>query len=245
MHMRPSVAVRNVMSRRDLYSFVEISQNNQDYMGARGHAHYENLIDWRVKINSAALGPMPMNNEKVYGARAGENRSAGSGQEAVARFWRNIFGGSAASRFHRPAAPAHWGLGLGEAAQVNLKAMTMLIEELDIFACAPGNHLLTPVIRSTEAYCLANIGKQYAVYFPEGRYLVDLDPWVFVTELRVRWLDIERGVWLAGQTVPVNWEALAPDASYRENEIRDNLRGRITLATPNNRPHVALLEVIE
>jgi hypothetical protein len=112
-----------------------------------------------------------------------------------------------------------------------------------LFGRDPAGRVHAP--RQVYGPCGGHIGKQYAVYFPEGRNFVELDPWVFVSELKVRWLDIERGVWLAEQTVPVHWEAPAPDAYYRENEIRDNLRGRITLATPNNRPHVALLEVIE
>jgi hypothetical protein len=113
MSMRPFITVRQVLTYPELYSFVEISQNNQDSMGGRGHAHWENIMSWRAKLASR---PMPMNNEKIYGAGDGSNYSAGEGKEAVRRFWRNVFAGCASSRFHRPT-DRGWGIGLGESSR--------------------------------------------------------------------------------------------------------------------------------
>ena len=231
----PSSSVRLAMTRRDLYTYTEISQNNQDSRGGRGPAHYANIMDWREKLES---NPMPMNNVKIYGAGVGQNYSAGTGQEAIARFWRNIFAGSASSRFHRP--EGNWGIGLHEHAQTNLKAMSMLLEEFDIFETRPHNDLLSSYVApsggSMEAYCLADIGQVYAVYFPEGRYTIDLDPWVFVDRLRVKWLDIDGGTWSEEEIVPVEWEGDVDQWGHR---------GRVRLTTPSNAPSVALLEVVE
>lgn len=239
MQFDPSNSVRHAMTHRDIYSFVEISQNNQDSRGGRGQGHWDNIMYWRSKIASHAGGPMPMNNEKVYGAVDGVNYSAGSETEAMNRFWRNIFAGSASSRFHRPAEPRAWGSGLNERAQHNLSAMRMLLEELDIFSCTPHNDLLShrvPVATTMEAYATANIGRQYAIYFPPGRYSVDLDPWIYVSRMQIRWLDIDQLSWSEPEIVEVQWEGGRSDWGDR---------GRVGLTTPSNRPYVVLLNVLE
>ncbi len=230
MHMRPWITVRHVLTYPELYSFVEISQNNQDSMGARGPAHWENIMRWRAKL---ATRPMPLNNEKIYGVGEGANYSAGDGREAVRRFWRNIFAGCASSRFHRPA-EHRWGIGLGPLAQTQLRAMRMLLEELDVFSCSPHNDLLTPLDISSEAYCLADIGRQYAVYFPDGRQAIELDPWVFVDSMMLRWLDIERGEWSEETVIEVESDYFDPQWLHK---------AKVRLQTPDNRPHVALLRV--
>jgi hypothetical protein len=239
MQFNPSDAVRHVMTHRDIFSFVEISQNNQDSRGGRGQAHWDNIMYWRSKIATLPNGPMPMNNEKVYGAVDGVNYSAGTETEAMNRFWRNIFAGCASSRFHRPAEPDAWGSGLNLRAQRNLAAMNMLLNELDIFSCSPHNDLLSnrvPVASMMEAYVSANIGKQYAVYFPAGRYTIDLDPWVYVDRLQVRWLDIDELTWSQPRIIDLKWDGGIAEWGDR---------GRITLTTPGNKPYVVLLEVVE
>ncbi|HLR31038.1 MAG TPA: hypothetical protein VK074_01020, partial [Fodinibius sp.] len=230
----PSSSVRHAMTFSDIYSYVDISQNNQDSRGGRGPAHYANIMDWRKKL---AADPMPMNNIKVYGSQDGPNYSAGSGREAVRRFWRNIFAGSASSRFHRPAGT--WGIGLNERAQTSLKAMSMLLKEFDIFQARPHNDLLSSYVElqpsSMEAYCLADIGEQYAVYFPGGRYTIDLDPWVFVDKLKVKWLNIDKGTWSEEEIVKVQWQGGINNWGHRAT---------VRLETPGNEPYVALLEVV-
>lgn len=230
----PSTSVRHAMTFSDLYSYVDISQNNQDSRGGRGPAHYANIMNWRTKL---ADNPIPMNNVKVYGSQDGPNYSAGTGKEAVERFWRNIFAGSASSRFHRPAGT--WGTGLSERSKTTLRAMTMLLEEINIFEMSPHNDLLSSYVAlepsAMEAYCLADIGNQYAIYFPAGRYTVDLDPWLFVNKLKVKWLHIEEGTWSEEEIVEVQWEGGINSWGHR---------GRVRLTTPGNELYVALLEVV-
>ena len=236
MQLSPSNAVRHVMTYPDIFDFVDISQNNQDSKGGRGKAHWDNLMCFREKI--AFFAPMPMNNVKVYGSVDGRNYSAGTESEAMDRFWRNIFAGCASSRFHRPAEPRAWGSGLNERVQINLKAMDMLLEELDIMSCAPHNDLLSSnstVASTMEAYVTANIGHQYAIYFPQGRYTINLDPWVYVKKLKLRWLDINDLEWSEPEIIEVKWEG-GHDWGYR---------GRVSLETPGNRPCVAFLNVVE
>jgi hypothetical protein len=105
------------------------------------------------------------------------------------RFWRNIFGGLASSRFHRP----YSGLGLGEKAQANIRSMRMITNKMNIFTCEPHNDLLSDR-ESNEAYCIANPDKEYAVYFPNGgEVTLDIDS--LNKPATIRWLDIMKSQW--------------------------------------------------
>jgi hypothetical protein len=128
-----------------------------------------------------------MNNVKIYGANGGQYGSTRDGQE---RFWRNVFGGFASSRFHRPPA----GLGLSKIAQAHIRSMRMLTSVIDIFKCEPHNDLLGN--RSwNEAYCTAQPGVEYAVFFADGGN-VTLDVSTAGDRvLTVRWLDIRASEW--------------------------------------------------
>ena len=64
------------------------------------------------------------------------------------------------------------------------------------------NHLLSDR-ESNEAYCLAEEGKQYALYFPEsGDVVLDLSG--SSGRMTIRWLDIMSSEWLEEQTLEGN-----------------------------------------
>jgi hypothetical protein len=105
------------------------------------------------------------------------------------RFWRNIFGGLASARFHRPDS----GLGLGEKAQANIRSARMLTDRMNVSACTPHNDLLGER-EDNEAYCLAHPPIEYAVYFPNGGK-VTLDVGAPARPLVVQWLDIMNSKW--------------------------------------------------
>jgi hypothetical protein len=182
----------------ETYSFCDVSQNNSN----RGQMHWDNL----VKVRAYVKPPRPLNNVKIYGsdevylksppgARDGVGGRYGRTRDAVERFWRNIFGGMASSRFHRPPS----GLGLGKTSQSCLRSMRMLTAETDVFACAPHNDLLsnrTP----NEAYCLASPGTEFAVYFPDGGE-VTLDIRSLTRPATIRWLDISSSTWKETRTL--------------------------------------------
>ena len=166
----------------DTYSFVDISQNNHQ----PADRHWENAQGIRRRIISTGK-IRPMNSVKIYGANSGRFGSTRDGQE---RFWRNIFGGLASSRFHRPPS----GLGLNEIAQAHIRSMRMLTNKMDIFNCEPHNDLLRN--RSwNEAYCTANLGIEYAVFFPDGgNVLLDVSA-VDGKSVTLNWLDIRKNQW--------------------------------------------------
>jgi len=163
----------------ETYSFVDISQNNHQ----KGQAHWDNAQRQRQRI---ADRPRPLNNVKIYG---GPNNVFGGERDGVERFWRNIFGGLASARFHRP---PH-GLGLSEKAQASIRSMRMVTDRMDFFTCQPGNDLLSDR-EPNEAYCVAFPGREYAVYFPDGGK-VTLDTSGMQGAATTRWLNIMESTW--------------------------------------------------
>jgi hypothetical protein len=163
----------------ETYSFVDISQNNHQ----KGQTHWDNAQRQRARIAGKVR---PLNNVKIYGADTGR---FGNDRDGAERFWRNIFGGLASARFHRPDS----GLGLGDKAQANIRSMRMITDNMNVFTCTSGNSLLSDR-EDNEAYCLANPGTEYAVYFPKGGQ-VSLDISAMNKPVTVRWLDVMKSKW--------------------------------------------------
>jgi len=240
MLFAPESTVRRVMSHSDVFSFADVSQNNQDALGPVGKKHWENLVFWRKMIAMGEQGPMPLNNEKVYGHGVGTNTAAGSEKEAIERFWRNIFGGAASTRFHRPAhrgGDIFWGIGLSEKAQQTLRAVNMFLDEFDIFNAEPYETFST-IGNSVDPYCLANIGKEYAIYFPGGRATVHLDPWVSIKKVSLKWLDLASLTWSKEEILEAQWENFDGTDWWGPQRI-------LTILPEGHRSYVAVIKVIE
>ncbi|MBF0431715.1 MAG: hypothetical protein HQK83_10580 [Fibrobacteria bacterium] len=161
------------------YSFVDISQNSHN----SGQTNWDN-IQWAREYLSGA--ERPLNSVKIYGADGG---SYGNSADAVERFWRNLIGGMASSRFHRPTA----GLGLNETAQNAIRAMRKLESLIKLWDVEPNMELLSG--RSdNEAYLAAKPGELYALYFTDGGS-VDLELSTFSGRFILNWIDIVNGEW--------------------------------------------------
>ncbi|NLH15990.1 MAG: hypothetical protein GX455_05375 [Phycisphaerae bacterium] len=180
----------------EIYSFVDISQNNHQ----KGQAHWINAQKQYARI---ADKPRPLNNVKIYG---GDGGRFGNRQDGLERFWRNIFGGLAAARFHRPDS----GVGLSPIAQAHLKSMRMLLDRLDMVSARPDSQFALLSDRSeNEAYASIIPGERIAVYFPaKGSVTVDISG--LPGKISIRWLDIAKSVWLpettlsADKTIPLS-----------------------------------------
>jgi hypothetical protein len=181
----------NTLDHPETYAFVDVSQNN----------HQVNFEHWskpqEIRARIIASGRVrPMNSVKIYGANSG---AYGSTRDAQERFWRNVFGGLASSRFHRPPA----GIGLSPIAQAHIRSMRMLTAEIDIFSSEPHTDLLHQRSRN-EAYCTAIPGVAYAVFFPDGGdVLLDISA-AHGRALTLRWLEIRESRWAgeAGRARP-------------------------------------------
>lgn len=172
----------------ETYSFADVSQNNHQ----KGQTHWDNAQKQRARIRASG-SVRPMTSVKIYG---GEESPFGDARDGMERFWRNIFGGLASARFHRP----NGGLGLGEKAQANIRSLRSLTNRMDVFTCEPHNDLLSDR-ESNEAYCLAHPGREYAVYFPDGGE-VTLDASAHCGPLAVQWLRIMDSEWKEAEPLP-------------------------------------------
>jgi hypothetical protein len=165
----------------DLYSFVDISQNNTQ----KGEAHWKGLMSVRDYLSD---NPRPMNNVKIYGSKTSRY---GTRQDAIERFWRNILGGAATARFHRPDS----GLGLSDISKTQLKSMKLYLAAVDQLHMQPDKQYERLSERhENEAYLAYEQGRQYAVYFPQGGE-VALDTGREDIGYRLLWLDIGSSEW--------------------------------------------------
>ncbi|MEX2565950.1 MAG: putative collagen-binding domain-containing protein [Cyclobacteriaceae bacterium] len=175
----------SLLHNDELYDFFEISQNSAN----NDQNHYDQILSIRKQVLDH---PKPLNSVKIYGGEIGKWTT--SVEEGTRRFWRSVFGGIAAVRFHRPG-PSHqyFGLGLSELAKTHIKSIDQFVGEFDIFKSQPSNQLLNDR-EANEAYCLADHGTAYAVYFPDGGN-VSIDLSEMGGELNIKWLNILENSW--------------------------------------------------
>ncbi len=173
---------RATLDHPEIYDFVDISQNSRKL----DQEHWDKLQWARAYI---ADQPRPINHTKTYGGPRGEWTDGP--EHGIERFWRNVVGGAASTRFHRPPS----GIGLSEEAQAHIRSARMLVEAFDVFKATPDVDSDRLHERSPdEAYLSYVPGEQYAILFPAGGE-VQLD----LTEARgafvARWLDIQNSRW--------------------------------------------------
>jgi len=168
---------RNVTDHPEIYDYIDLSQNST----TSNQAHWDQFQIVRERISER---PRPLNHTKTYG---GDEVDWTKGDEnGIERFWRNIIGGAASCRFHRPPA----GVGLNPKAQAQIRSMRMVLDEVDLTQCQPDVHSeLLSERENDEAYLTSIPGEAYVVYFPaEGK--VGLDMSRELEDFTLRWLDI-------------------------------------------------------
>jgi len=170
---------RRTLDHPERYDFADVSQNNQK----KGQIHWDNFQWVRRHIASR---PRPLNTVKTYGADGGR---FGSTRDGLERWWRDVIGGAASARFHRPDA----GLGLSSPARASIRAARKLESLIKLWDVNPANHLLSDRQRN-EAYLAARPGAAYALYFPNGG-AVGLDLKKARGKFDVHWIDVGNGSW--------------------------------------------------
>ncbi|MBD3274623.1 MAG: hypothetical protein GF372_04895 [Candidatus Marinimicrobia bacterium] len=179
---------RATLDHPEIYDFIDISQNSRQL----DDRHWERLQWVREYI---ADQPRPINHNKTYG---GDEVAWTDGDEhGIERFWRNIIGGTASVRFHRPPS----GIGLNERAQAQIQSARMLLESINIYDCQPDEeHTLLSERDEDEAYLTYMPGKEYALYFPEGGS-IQLDLTDANGQFTIQWLHIEKSEWTVSKTI--------------------------------------------
>ncbi len=175
-----SEKVRLALDHPELYDFIDISQVNSRNFG---EDHW-NRLRWVVR--ETAAHPRPVNHTKIYSA--GETGfGSGTPQDGIERFWRNLLGGSASSRFHRDGA----GIGLNETAQACIRSARRVEELIRFWEIEPHMELLGDR-EENEAYLAANPGEAYVLFFCSGG-AVTLDLTGQDGPLAGRWIDVSTG----------------------------------------------------
>jgi hypothetical protein len=182
---------RRTFDHPGLYSFVDVSQNNLRHE----QVHWDNM---QVARQIVADPPRPVNNNKIYGGSA----LGGGIPEGLNKFWRNILGGIASSRFHRPG-PRHgyFSIGLSEIARQQIRSARVFQEAFDVFRAEPDvNSSLLSDRDINEAYLAYIPGKQYAIYFTDGGE-VGLDLRDTHGRFILKWLDISNSKWSGAEEI--------------------------------------------
>lgn len=165
----------------DNYMFADISQlNSRNY----DQTHWDRLQWVLEKVNTH---PRPSNHTKIYGSGF-KSFGTGAPEDGIERFWRNIIGGSASSRFHRPDS----GNGLNDLAKASIKAARILEDRIKLWDVTPHMELLSGR-ESNEAYLAAKPGKSYALYFTNGGS-VQLDLSDTEGPFNVTWISVSMGI---------------------------------------------------
>jgi hypothetical protein len=201
------------------FNYCDISQNN----GNSGQQHYDNLLWYRSKV--LEHGARPINHVKCYHFNwptgvSFQDRTSPSDAEAGAKFWRVVFGGGASVRFHRhtPTRPGglREGFGLAPEAQSHIRSLRMLVDAIHVFSMEPRNDLLSQRT-SNEAYCLAEPGQQYAVFFTgDGDSQVEIESIASGRSFELRWLDIATSCWAKRAAISScqDYTLRAPDTGH-------------------------------
>ena len=172
------------------YMFADISQvNSRNY----NQDHWDRLQWLLAKVNETY--PRPSNHTKIYGSGY-KTFGTGGPEDGIERFWRNIIGGSASSRFHRPDS----GNGLNDHAKASIMAARLLEERVKFWDITPQINLLSDR-EPNEAYLAAKPGEQYAIYFPNGGS-VGLDLTDAPGTFEITWISVSMGITVdTGQTL--------------------------------------------
>ncbi len=177
-----AVHARVVLEDPKHYMFADISQvNSRNY----DETHWKKLR-WLIE-HVDKVHPRPCNHTKIYGSGY-YTFGTGGPEDGVERFWRNLIGGSAAVRFHRPDA----GNGLNDYAKASIKAARILEKLVPLWETTPRLDLLVRR-KPNEAYLTAKPGQYYVLYFTDGGS-VGLDLSDASGAFDVTWISVSMGV---------------------------------------------------
>lgn len=171
------------------YRFIDISQNSQ-LAGPVNWSNAQYVFDY-IKDK-----PRPVNSTKIYGSDSGSWLDRGiTTEHAINTFFRNITGGFASSRFHRPPS----GLGLSEISINCIKTVRDIEKITKMWEMKPSMHLIG-VEEGGEAYLSAREGICYILYFVTDCN-VRLDLKEHDKRFRIMSAEVEKAEWEKKESV--------------------------------------------
>jgi hypothetical protein len=188
------------------YGYIDISQNSHN-VGYMNWSNAQYVFDY-IKDN-----PRPVNSTKIYGVDGYDWLNTGmSSAVAVQNFFRNIVGGFASSRFHRP---PH-GLGFSQHTIQAIKTVRKIEEHVKMWDIAPRMDLLGDSEENL-AYMAAKAGEKYVVYFTK-RGRVNLDLSGHDHEFTIRWINTNTAEWAKSEEIKggsrIELEAVNENGSF-------------------------------
>lgn len=174
------------------YSFIDISQNTHT-------KDFENWQNAQLIFDYTSTDPRPINSTKIYGNDLGKWAARyGRGTEhAIHSFFRNLLGGFASSRFHRPPS----GIGLSGPSIAAMKTIRQIEKHVKFWDIVPRMDLLFDNEKN-EAYLAADEGIHYLLFFPkDGEVILDLSN--YQNSFSVRWIDANTAQWIGETTLNV------------------------------------------
>ena len=196
---------KQTIDHSDRYGFIDISQNSQ-IPGPDNWKNSQYVFDY-IKTN-----PRPVNSTKIYGSDGGSWLNRGiTTEHAVNTFFRNILGGFASSRFHRPPS----GLGLSNISTKCIQMIREIETIVKFWDIVPRMDLLT-IEEDSEVYLSAREGEYYVIYFVKGG-VVKLDLSKYNRSFNLRWFNLsedkpEEKLQLKGGTI-ADIEAISESGS--------------------------------
>ena len=174
---------KRTIDHPERYAYIDISQNSQ----VTGRVNWDNA---QYVFNYIKDKPRPVNSTKIYGSDESPWLNRGINTEhAVQSFFRNVIGGFASSRFHRPPA----GLGLSDLSVNSIKTIRQIEKEVKLWDVVPGMDLLK-TDEPNLAYLAAKRGEAYLVYFTKpGNAKLDLSGQN--KTFTMKWINIENAEW--------------------------------------------------
>ena len=173
---------KKIVSTPEEFKFIDISQVNRNF----DQKHWDRLR-WIVNL-CEKYTPRPLNNTKIYGG-LGKSWGSGTNADGIERFCRDIMGGCASVRHHRP----DHGNGLNEKSKASIKAIRKIETIVQFWDMSPKMELLGSRDED-EAYLTAKVGETYVIYFTEGGD-VTLDLSSCNADFKISWIDVSTGEW--------------------------------------------------
>lgn len=185
-----SATHKRTLDYPERYRYIDISQNSQ-LAGPVNWSNAQYVFDY-IKVD-----PRPVNSTKIYGSDRGSWLDRGiTTEHAINTFFRNVIGGFASSRFHRPPS----GLGLSEITVNCIGTVREIEKSVKMWDLKPSMHLLE-ADENSEVYLSAAEGKYYVLYFATD-CSVGIDLRGNAGRFKVKSAEAEKGVWQKLQ--PVN-----------------------------------------